>query len=285
VTRRFKLEKLPAPIRSLEQFLASIEELKSRAGSTKMWYRGHAGAGYQLKPTSGRPHRYAGRSMEGFDSDTERRFLDRFRRRAYALTNGVLNEWEVMFIARHHGLPTRILDWTGSPLVALYFAVSERLESAGALWGFAKVRGHRHELPIAELVSADEAKTGPFTIYGQSDGSQPKRGRTRDAVKLIHPIYNSPRITAQSGIFTFHSNPSVDLADYANVAFAEDRLDVQTLFRWEIDQARKPHLIKSLDEMGVNAKTVYPDLDGLAKDLWQAQVLWKGQPAAAASRG
>lgn len=214
--------------------------------------------------------------MQGFKPAAERRILDRFRRRAYSLTHGVLNEWEIMFIARHHGLPTRILDWSSNPLVALYFAVSDQLDAPGVLWAFSRVGSHEYDLPIAQFVRSDEVKTGPFTYYPESKATTRAKGKTEEAVKLVHPLYNSSRITAQGGVFTFHSNPQHDLADYSDVRFHEERLDIAGLFRWEIAKSMKPELLRTLDQLGVNTRTIFPDLDGLAKSLWQSQVLWRG---------
>jgi hypothetical protein len=275
---KFELEEM-GRIASVEQLVSGITTVKSRLGGMQMWYRGHSNAEFELKPSSGRKCQYADRWFEGFDPEIEQRLLDRFRRRAYAMTEGVLNEWEIMFIARHHGLPTRILDWTSSPLVALYFAVSEQFDAPATLWAFARVRDHETDLPIAMLVRSDAPEASPFKYYTAPEPAENDHVETQDAVKLIHPLYNSPRITAQNGVFTFHSNPRKDLGHYANVAFHRKRLDLQVLFRWDIEGASKPGFIRSLEELGVNARTVYPDLDGLAKSLWQSQVLWRGKSA------
>lgn len=274
---KFELKNM-GQIATVEQFIAGIKAAKSRLGDLQMWYRGHSNAAFELKPSSGRRYQYADRWFEGFDSEIEQRLLDRFRRRAYAMTERVLNEWEIMFIARHYGLPTRILDWTSSPLVALYFAVSEHLAAPATLWAFARVGDHKVDLPIAQLVKSDDPAASPFAYYSQAEAKGNERVATQDAVKLIHPLYNSPRITAQNGVFTFHSNPRTDLTQYANVAFHRKRLDLRALFRWDIAAPSKPGFIRSLEELGINARTVFPDLDGLAKSLWQSQVLWRGKP-------
>jgi hypothetical protein len=275
---KFELKEM-GPVATVEQLAAGIMAVKSHLGDVQIWYRGHSNAAFDLKPSSGRKYQYADRCYGGFDRNVEQRLLDRFRRRAYAMTDRVLNEWEIMFIARHYGLPTRILDWTSSPLVALYFAVSEQFAEPATLWAFARVTDHSTDLPMALLVKSDDPAMGPFGYYSTPETEADNNVETQDAVKLIHPLYNSPRITAQNGVFTFHSNPQKDLAQYANIAFHRKRLDLQVLLRWDIEQSIKPGFIRSLEELGVNARTVYPDLDGLAKSLWQSQVLWRGDPA------
>jgi hypothetical protein len=101
--------------------------------------------------------------------------------------------------------------------------------------------------------------------------------RTTDAIKIIHPVYNSPRIVAQSGVFTFHSNPWVSLKSYVNVFFQVDRLDIQLLVDWTVPARHKPSIVKDLDRLGINRRSIYPDLDGLAKGLLESEILYRGK--------
>jgi len=261
---------------STEGLSRRINEIKKKNDLTQLWYRGHSDAGkHRLVPSIGRQHKYGGKSVDGFDPKQERNLLHRFRRRAYPYVGRILNEWEALFLARHHELPTRILDWTASPLVALYFACSENLDKPAKVWGIARILCERYDLDILKLATSKHRRDSPFILYGEPE--QAKSGsETEDAVKILHPFYNSPRIIAQSGVFTFHSNPKLCLDSYEGKLFRRERLDIQCLIRWDIEAGKKNRIIKELENVGINRRTVFPDLDGLARGLWESEVLWNG---------
>src|SRR4051812_6417162 len=96
-------------INSVYEFLQNVFDLRKSSGNAKIWYRGVADRSYTLLPSVGRERPYAGRKMGLVNSEVD--LLHRFRRRAYPHFNRVITAGEAIFIARHHGLPTRLLDW------------------------------------------------------------------------------------------------------------------------------------------------------------------------------
>lgn len=265
-TVRFTFEEGSA-IESVEQFL---DEIRSFGGkdSFQVYFRGEAKESPQLVPSIGRPHYYAGRSMT-FTAAQERRMLHRFRRHAYGHFQRVPTEWEALFLARHHGLPTRLLDWTSNPLVALYFAAFHesneityrdsgnktavmKLNVDGTVWAIQRRPCDQHELDVFDAALPPLAQRG---------------------IKLVQPFYPTPRMTAQSGVFTLHGDPWTDVVECAGKEYPEPELDLAKIRRWPITSGCKTAIITDLERMAVNSRTLFPDLDGLAKGLWQAEII------------
>jgi hypothetical protein len=251
-------------IYNVDGFLRDLDELRRNMRSTgRTWY--FRGDSYTdpLCPSIGRELRFAGRSLVASEG-LEKRLLDRFKRFAWGHLNRVQSDWEAMFLARHYDLPAQILDWSGNPLVALYFACAPMRENAqrGAVWGLLRITDETEDLKILE--SEDPFALPPADVR---------------AVKLVYPVYNSGRIAAQKGIFTWHSHPREPLDGYAGQEFEDDRLDVAHLVRWSVNpravQSTRTRIVEALERLGVNQRSIFPDLGGLAKGLWHTAVLWQ----------
>ncbi len=131
----------------------------------------------------------------------------------------------------------------------------------------------REDLDLLQLSTRNEAES-PFKIFETAPVCPP--GVIPDAVKILHPFYNSPRIVAQDGVFTLHSHPDQPLDDYTNKVFHDCRLDIAHLIRIPIPSRAKQTLIKQLDMFSINRRTVFPDLDGIATHLWEVETMWQG---------
>jgi len=252
-------------IRDLEHFLKAIRDFGGR-GPAQTYFRGQGELVEQLKPSIGRKQYYAGKSVT-FTEKQERSLLKRFRRYAYEYFKRVPTEWETLFLARHHGLPTRLLDWTSNPLVALYFAAShesdhlarsapggreKKLEVDGTVWAIAQRQTDRDSIDVFAHEPSPLAASG---------------------IRLVYPVNPSPRITAQSGVFTLHGDPWADLVKCAGKPYADDELDIQRLQRWTVPAANKTNIILDLERVAINSRTLFPDLDGLARGLWETEVI------------
>lgn len=191
-------------------------------------YRGHSSASQTLVPGIGRvqPHRDS-MSLESAERDV---FI-KFKKRAISyLSTPPADDWDWLAVAQHHGLPTRLLDWTRNPIVALYFAVENPGPGNRAVWVYPSKQ---------PLVSAKRPE-GPFDI---------------SEVMRFVPKHLSARIGAQSGLFTAHPPPFSALETIA-------KLD-----KVVIDEASVSSIRKDLYVCGIHRESLFPDLDGIAKHI------------------
>lgn len=243
-------------IDNIGMFLEYIQDFESKYPGGNLYFRGLNDQSYSLKPTAGRSnfYKHGGKIAPPLKPKQERDLLHRFKRYTYDHTQKILNDWEALFLARQHGLPVRLLDWTSNPLVALYNAVlcEEKPSNDGAVWVIRRIEDDSKDINVLT------EKLSPFEIPG---------------VKIIYPIYVSPRLIVQSGCFTLHQNPERSLeGDNPNNYHTGD-FDILVLRKWKVPCNKKVELLYNLERMAINNRTLFPDLDGLAKGLWQLEVI------------
>jgi hypothetical protein len=262
--RSFAVQPQPDLIGSVASLLGSITALRDaivaeRHLDRKLWFRGHARASYELVPTIGRPHCYAGKEQT-FSPDAEWVLLHRFRRRCYSFVDRPISPVEALFLARQHGLPTRLLDWTANALFALLFTCSEHVGEDGCLWAM---------LPHEETSDVDV-----FDLVNTETEVVLIEGAKQSGIKILFPFFNSPRIIAQEGVYTIHPDPWRPLDSYRDDPFEDGELDIERLYSWTIPSQAKIDILRQLSGLGITRRAVYPDLDGIARSLWETQVLW-----------
>lgn len=255
-------------VESVGEFLASIAREFGR-GDYRVYFRGEGLPTGTLKPSIGREHYYLGRSLT-FDNQAERRLLAQFRRHAYEHYHRLPTLWETMFLARHHGLPTRLLDWTSNPLVALYFSAFYENQDIIAPQSASQTPPPGEKLSLDGTVWAVQRRSGVEELDVFSEDHSPLE---IPGIKLVYPFNPTPRMTAQSGVFTLHVDPWMDVVECAGRPYAPNELDLSRLVKWRIPSACKTEIVLELERMAVNNRTLFPDLEGLAKGLWQSEII------------
>lgn len=234
-----------ATVETVGEFLEYIQA--NHASADDFWYRGHASVGWGLSPSV---FRTPGRQ------ENERLLLKRFMQEARRHSSDVPSEeWDWTFLAQHHFVPTRLLDWSESPLVGLYFAALDTFDIAddpktardGRIWILQPNKlnsqvGHPfvgRDLPM-------------FGVDGMLDSYRPfvpPTDRLQPVAALAARSF--PRIAAQWGTFTV-STDGTSIED----------LDGSTTFLTSltVPMTAKSGIRTQLAAIGVDERTLYMDL-------------------------
>lgn len=209
---------------------------------TPVWFRGHSKKEYKLIPSL---YRYS-------KTPVESNLIEKFKQNATLLLNDTKRQdidW--LFIMQHNGVPTRLLDWSESPLVSLYFACSAEKGHAGTLnilipVELNKVASIKQNYIVSINDPAIQQRYSP-EAYRSEDTSE------MFPVAVICPR-NTPRIQSQSGTFTiFHKDKTpIEEIDKGN-----------HMWRYVIPSSAKQKILKELELLGIDEFRLFPELPSL----------------------
>ncbi|MBJ6727792.1 FRG domain-containing protein [Geomesophilobacter sediminis] len=220
-------------------------------------FRGLSDADYRLETTLIR--------LGGPYAELERHLLRNFKK--YAHTKVVERDslWHWLSVAQHYGLPTRVLDWTYSPFIAMHFATAniEKYDKDAVIWAVNYVKAHEL-LPdrLRNRLMLEGANVLTVELLSESINSLAELDAlAADKVAIFfEPPSIDDRIVNQYAFCSVMSDPTMVLDDWlANHTGIARKIIIPAALKWEIRD--------KLDQGNVNERVLFPGLDGLSRWL------------------
>jgi FRG domain len=256
-----KLRQSAETIRQFVEWTEQVADLWSDSDEYEApWFRGVTSTKFKLIPS-------LYRSAVGMENYSDPEVRTEFKRRALPLVaeRPPRDDWEWYFLMQHYGAPTRLLDWTDSALVALYFAIAsyppnpQRGTPRPAVWALNPWRlNEKADLEFTGALISDredaEKYLGP--AYG---GSRPPKYPI-----ALDPTFIAQRMLVQHSHFTLHGHDPRGLDDMSKELKLSDAL-LKIEIR-SVDESVKI-LRQRVALLGISETTIFPDLAGLSKEL------------------
>ncbi|MBN8239283.1 FRG domain-containing protein [Marinobacter hydrocarbonoclasticus] len=246
---------------NLGEYINTVSDF--RKGRKKIWLRGLSDQSHKLIPSL---FRRKGLNASDF-TKLEKDLLVRFKDRSLPyIKNTPADDWGWLFFMQHYGVPTRLLDWSENPLVALFFATK-----------YAKKNNRNNYRSEAVVWMVDPDKWNNETLEFQSysggvlntDEDQLRGFKPPADLESIpqyclslYGAHNSSRIVAQRGsffIFGHHSHPMEDIY--------KSYTKTDCLQKIVIEKDRIEDICKELLDSGITESVIFPDLEGLAHEI------------------
>jgi len=236
-------------VNTIEELLTILSKVYN-SNEKVLWFRGQSGYSWDLSPGFFRKQ----------SSISEATLLMKFKQSASQLISGTPNKsYDWMFLMQHYGLPTRLLDWSESPLVALYFAVENISHHSedGALWLInpiklnilSRIKSGKEDYFIP---SFEDEIVNSYTLESIKGGNQ-----NLDLLPVaILAARNNPRIQAQLGVFTIHHRASEKIENAGK--------NKDYFMKIRIPNAAKASLKKQLSILGYSRFQIFPELASIA---------------------
>jgi hypothetical protein len=266
------------PCQTVEEYLDEVNKIRKKWGNAKvvskgesrqLWFRGQRSSKWDLRP---RIHR--DEYVDAIESEIRLEFEGNSLQ--LATTSLSLTKWELYFLMQHYGAPTRLLDWTGSPLAGLYFAIADEREDVKnddpAVWIFDPWRWNGlHFYGLSGPALPGWKETEPF-LQDLENACDEERIAKRWPIAIDPPSIDR-RLASQTARFLLFGKTHDLVAAADQTDSTKKRSKKQSrLAQIVILKKKIEHIRCELDDLGINQRVLFPDLQGLGTHLsWE----WK----------
>jgi FRG domain len=232
-------------IKSIGDIVREVDKIV-RETKLRWWFRGHADSAWKLLPFVRR----------GYSRKQEQYLVNEFYVRAGSRYDNCPGQEDYagwLALMQHYGLPTRLLDWSASPLIAAFFAIQpSNVASDACIWAFAPGRFNKWQ--------GFESLLYPLNAESLRDLLRPAFKGVDETDKIIAamPIETDARMQVQQGSFTVHASDN-SLDEMAGSS--------SWLYKFAIPAEAKPKVARELELMGFRLGDLFPDLGNLAAEL------------------
>jgi hypothetical protein len=216
-------------------------------------FRGLSDKDYQLKTSLNR--------VCGDYERLEKNLLRNFKKYSRSAFDNTNDFWNYLSIAQHHGLPTRLLDWTYSPYVALHFATEDlkKYDKDAVIWCVDFIEAHK-QLPVSLKELLEKASANSFTTEMLNEKINNFRELQTisedDVLIFFEPPSIDDRIINQYAIFSVLSNPKIYLDKWLTKnKDLYKKIIIPSELKWEVRD--------KLDQANITERVLFPGLDGL----------------------
>lgn len=257
-------------ITTLRKFSSFVEKQLASSKDFTLWFRGAGKSSYTLSPSI---HRHPQLTTPEKVIDLETRIIDRFNQRAVPFLHKPLdrkNDWEVLFFMQHYRIPTRLLDWSENPFIALYFALTSAnfeiedkkkvYKNDAAIWVLDPVVWNREAL---KDFTYDKGVLSVEESFLNSYKPRTPYANIPQKPLAIFGTHNSPRIVSQRGVFTVFGKKIQPMEE----TYVVDEFPQDCLIKLNFPAGNINSLLNSLIALGITDSVVYPDLEGLSKEV------------------